>query len=157
MRKINYGTKCSMALDAVEAAEGRTSHNNVWKGANGMASNTCKSCASVWHRCALHLSAMPIAPTFHRRSGICPASLSRPSQWVPCHSQVNPPHTPGISGSCPLCLKGGGQDHVGTAGDAEWGVNVSHCLKVGSVAFKSIQIPKMTRCEICRCPLGQDT
>jgi hypothetical protein len=24
---------------AVEAAEGRTSHNNVWKGANGMASN----------------------------------------------------------------------------------------------------------------------
>ena len=29
---------------AVEAAEGRTAHNNGWNGANGMASNTQKPC-----------------------------------------------------------------------------------------------------------------
>ena len=34
---------CLTALNmcgSVEAAEGRTAHNNVWKGTNGMASNT---------------------------------------------------------------------------------------------------------------------
>jgi hypothetical protein len=31
-------------VKSVEAAEGKTTHNNVWNGANGMESNTWKTC-----------------------------------------------------------------------------------------------------------------